>query len=76
LIILAGVIVALYVLHRVAIMAEERGLIFYRQRPPRVRSLGFLESLVQPSVEYMIEEESSEAIRADHSESGQGDKDG
>jgi hypothetical protein len=75
LLILGLVAIALWALHRLATMAEERGLIYYRQRPPRVQSLGFLEELVQPSIEYTIEERSSEAIRADHAESGQGDGD-
>jgi hypothetical protein len=37
-----------------------------------------LEELVDPTVEYRIEEESSEAIRADHADSGlgYGDDDG
>jgi hypothetical protein len=74
--ILAVVVVALYGLHRLALAAEARGQIYYRHRPPRVQSLGLLESLVQPSVEYTIEEQSSEAIRADQAESGQGDDDG
>lgn len=68
-----GVLVAVYALHRLALFAEERGWIFYRTRPPRVRMLGLLEELVQPSVEYQIEEQSSEAIRADQAESGQDD---
>lgn len=64
-------LVTIYALHLLATYAEARGWIFYRTRPPRVRMLGFLEELVQPSVEYQIEEESSEAIRADQAESGQ-----
>jgi hypothetical protein len=71
--IVLGVIVVIYGLHRLALLAEERGWIFYRTRPPRVRMLGLLEELVQPSVEYQIEEESSEAIRADQVETGQDD---
>ena len=73
--IVVGSLLVLYGLHRLALIAEERGLIFYRTRPPRVRMLGLLEELVQPSVEYQIEEESSEAIRADQAESGQADGD-
>jgi hypothetical protein len=75
LVIIAVIALVAFVLHRLALAAEDRGLIYYRQRPPRVQSLGTLESLVQPSVEYMIEEQSSEAIRADQAESGQGDED-
>jgi hypothetical protein len=73
LVIIAVIALVAFVLHRLALAAEDRGLIYYRQRPPRVRSLGTLESLVQPSIEYMIEEQSAEAARADHEESGQGD---
>jgi hypothetical protein len=62
----------LYSLHRLASFAEARGWIFYRTRPPRVRMLGFLEEIVQPSVEHLIEERASEEIRADRGESGQG----
>ena len=67
-----GAVVLVYLLHRLLRYAESKGWIFYRTRPPRVRFLGLLEELVEPSVEYLIEEESSEAIRADQAESGQG----
>lgn len=72
LLIVIGVAVALYGLHRLALYTESRGWIFYKTRPPRVRMLGLLEELVDPRAEYMVEEESSEAIRADQSESGDG----
>lgn len=72
LIILVAIAVALYGLHRLALFAESRGWIFYRTRPPRVRMLGLLEELVDPRSEYLIEEQSSEEIRADIAESGDG----
>lgn len=72
LIILVAIAVALYGLHRLALFAESRGWIFYRTRPPRVRMLGLLEELVDPRSEYLIEEQSSEEIRADVAESGDG----
>jgi hypothetical protein len=65
-----GIASVLYVLHRVLTAAEYRGWVYYRNRPPRIRFLGLLEELVEPRVEYLIEEESSEAIRADVTESG------
>lgn len=68
--IVAGVAVALYALHRLALFAESRGWIFYKTRPPRVRMLGLLEELVDPRAQYVVEEESSEAIRADQDETG------
>lgn len=71
LIIGTAVLVVLYCLHRLALHAESRGWIFYKTRPPRVRMLGMLEELVDPRVEYTIEEETSEAIRADQAESGE-----
>lgn len=65
-----GVVLLVYGLHRLGLYAENRGWIFYRTRPPRVRMLGMLEELVDPRVEYMVEEQSSETIRADHAETG------
>lgn len=70
--IVLGILLALYGLHRLALYAEGRGWIFYTTRPPRVRMLGLIEELVDPRVEYMVEEETSEAIRADQSEQGEG----
>lgn len=67
------VIAVLYGLHRLALFAEERGWLFYKTRPPRMRTLGLFEELADPSVEYRIEEQSSEAIRAGEERSGQGD---
>lgn len=66
------VVMAVYGLHRLALYAESRGLIFYRTRPPRVRMLGLLEELADPRAEYQVEEETSEAIRSDQAESGDG----
>jgi hypothetical protein len=62
-----------YGLHRAALYAESRGWLYYRTRPPRMRSLGLLEELADPSVEYRIEEQSSEAIRGEVGESGEGE---
>jgi hypothetical protein len=59
-----------YGLHRAAVSAESRGWLYYRTRPPRMRSLGLLEELADPSVEYRIEEQASESIRADQDFSG------
>jgi hypothetical protein len=71
LLIAAAVVVGVYLLHRFLTYAEARGWIFYRSRPPRVRFTGLLEELVDPRVEYLIEEQASEAIRADQAESGE-----
>ena len=73
LLIVFAVVALLYGLHRLALHAEYRGWIYYRTRPPRMRSLGLLEELSDPSVEYRIEKQSSEAIRGDVDESGEGE---
>ncbi|MFZ0014109.1 MAG: hypothetical protein WAL25_08335 [Acidimicrobiia bacterium] len=70
--VIVGIAISMYALHRLAVYAESRGWIFYRSRPPRVKMLGLLEELVEPRVEHQIVEMSSEAIRADHAESGDG----
>lgn len=61
-----------YGLHRLALVAESKGWIFYRTRPPRVRTLGLFEEVFDPRVEYVVAEQSSEAIRADQDDSGEG----
>ena len=69
--IIVGVLIVLYLLHLGLTYAEGRGWVFYRMRPPRIRFTGLLEELVEPRVEYLIEEQSSEAIRADQAKSGE-----
>jgi hypothetical protein len=50
----------------------ERGWIYnkHNRRPGRPRSLGLLETIYQPSIEHVIEEQSSEAARGDQDDSG------
>ena len=72
LLVVVGVSVILYLVHRLLLIADERGMVFYKTRPPRVRMLGFLEELVDPRAEYTVEHESAEVIRADQAESGEG----
>lgn len=67
-----GIVALLLGLHVAAVFAEKRGWIYYRTRPPRVRMLGLFDELVDPGVEYRIEEETSEAIRSIQSEQGEG----
>jgi hypothetical protein len=67
-----GLIVLLFGLHRLAVFAEARGWTFYRIRPPRVRTLGLFEELIDPEVEHLVEEQRAEEIRADQVDSGQG----
>ena len=51
----------------------DRGLVYNRHNRHlrrHVGSLGLLETIYQPSMAYVIEEESSEAVRGDQDESG------
>ncbi len=64
---------ALYGLHRIALWAEERGWIFYRNKRGSAPWLGVLDQIYKPEIEYVIEEESSQRIRADRNESGESD---
>lgn len=72
LLVVVGLVIAVYGLHRLALYGESRGWIFYKTRPPRVRTLGLLEELVEPEVEYMVEEQSAEAILAERDDTGEG----
>ena len=72
LLIVVGVIVILYLAHRLLLAADDRGWVFYKTRSPRVRMLGLLEELADPRAEYVVEYETSEEIRADQAESGEG----
>jgi hypothetical protein len=66
-----GVIALVYGLHRLGLFAESQGWLYYKTRAPRIRTLGLFEEIAEPRVEYLVEEQSSEAIRADQAESGE-----
>jgi len=53
--------------------AGERGHVYnrYNPRPRGLGTLGLLESIYQPSIEYVMEERSSERARGTQDESGQ-----
>ena len=67
---------ALYGLHRLALWAESRGWIYYRQQrmPPGAAGMALLEvtSLLDPAVEQVIEETRGEQARAQADESAAG----
>jgi hypothetical protein len=54
--------------------AGERDLVYNRYNPRRRGggTLGLLEAIYQPSIEYVIEERSSERARGSQDESGEG----
>lgn len=73
---LLGIIAAGYVIHRTAVWAEGRGWIYYRSktRPPGAAGMALLHmaQIVQPEIEYVIEEIQSQEIRAEVTRSGEG----
>ena len=66
----------LYGWHRLALWAESRGWIYYRTNhaPPGAAGLAMMEvtSILQPQVEYVVEEVRSEQAQAATDESGEG----
>jgi hypothetical protein len=68
--VLAGAL--LYGMHRAALWAEDRGWIYYKNKRGPAPWLGTLESIYEPEVEYILEEESAHRIRADQDDSGDG----
>lgn len=70
----AALAVAVFSLRWVTRWAGKKGWVYnkYNPRPPSSGSLGILESIYQPSIEYVIEERTSERTRAIQDESGDG----
>jgi len=68
--------VALYGLHRLALWAERRGWIYYREHraPPGAAGPAMLEvtSLLDPAVEHVVGEARDARARAEQDESGEG----
>ncbi len=62
--------IVVFGIHRVAVAAEARGWIYYRNRPKGPVDLGLLAVIYAPEIEHVIEERSSEAIRRIDEESG------
>ena len=62
--------------NRISRWAGERGWVYNKHNPRRpgsgVGSLGLFEEVFQPSVRHVIEEQSSERLRAEQDESGDG----
>ncbi|MGI9641235.1 MAG: hypothetical protein ACR2N9_00480 [Acidimicrobiia bacterium] len=60
--------------HLALTWADRKGWVYYRnndRRPPH--TLGLLEEIYQPSIEHVIEQETSEQTSADQAESGDPD---
>ena len=73
-IVAGAALLLLYLAHRLALWAEGRGWIYYRNRPPfRGSTLGFLEEIYNPSMHHVIEERDSERARGGQEESGDPD---
>ena len=74
--VIAGVLLLGYTLHRLALAAERRGWIYYKNKHA---SAGLGTSLIgqiyQPSIEHVVEEQQSRRIAADRNDSGDDDGD-
>ncbi len=74
--VVAAIVVAvLFGLHRLALWAERRGWLYYRNSSrPRGAGLGLLAPIYNPAVEHVVEERTSARARRDETdhESGQG----
>ncbi len=75
-VIVVGLIVLGYGIHRLLLWAEDRGYIYYlrKSRPPGP-SLGLLAQIYKPEMEYVVEEETSQLVRGEDEESGRGGDD-
>ena len=62
-----------FALRRLSRLAGERDWVYnkHNPRPKGLGTLGLLESIYQPSIEYVIEERSSQKARGSQDESGE-----
>ena len=72
-----AIVALLYSLHRLALLAEQRGWIYYRTKrmPPGAGAAAVAEvaSIVAPEVEHVVEEQQAERLRADCADTAAGD---
>lgn len=62
-----------FVAHRLALWAESRGWMYYKNRPPfRGSTLGYLEEIYNPAMHHVMEERDHERGSAAQEESGDG----
>jgi hypothetical protein len=71
--IVVGVVIVGFLIDRLALWMESRGCIYWRRSERRgSASLGLLETIYQPSMTHVFEEETREHTEADQDESGEG----
>lgn len=70
-IVAVAIALCLYGLHRLALWAERRGWLYYKnkKRPPGV-GLGLLAPIYNPALQHVIEEGQSQRVRGEQDESG------
>ncbi len=67
-------VAALYGLHRLALVAERRGWLYYRNtRRPLGVGLGLLAAIYNPAVEHVVDEGTSARARLDEADHESGD---
>jgi hypothetical protein len=65
----AGLAVLIFGLHHLALWAERRGWLYYRNsRRPRGVGLGLLSPIYNPGMEHVVEEETSARARRDETD--------
>jgi hypothetical protein len=70
--IVVGVVIVGFLIDRLALWMESRGWIYWRRSERRgSASLGLLETIYQPSMTHVFEEETREQTEADQDESGE-----
>lgn len=75
--IMISVVLVAYAIHRLLRWAERRGYIYYLDKPTRrPPSLGLLEQIYKPEIEYVAEEEAGQYVRGEDDESGEGKRSG
>ncbi len=75
-VVVLGLAVVVYGLHRLLTWAEQRGHVYYLNKPDRrPPPLGLLDQIYKPEMEYVAEEEAGQHVRGEDDESGEGDDD-
>ena len=69
-----GLVLIGYGFHLLLTWAEHKGYVYYLEKPARrPPSLGLLEQIYKPEIEYVAEEEAGQYVRGEDDESGEGD---
>lgn len=69
--VIVALLIAGYGLHRLALAAERRGWIYYKnRRAPGGLGLSLIGQIYQPSIEHVVDEQQSKRIAGEQDDSG------